>query len=193
MTERVLRKGKVLSAILAVGAYFLVGGVEIVLGNSTLEGIDPKGAFLLNPKTTFEHFCAACHGERGKGDGRYYPSDLDPRPRDFTDAEFMQSRTDEQLFTAINEGSAAVGRSNRCPPWGRTIGREKIKGIIAYLRSLKVPAVESSAEKRVVSLPGQKDSTDKSLISALIGLGLILGFSALSVVYNWKKVFPHRG
>ncbi len=193
MIKRVIMKRRALLMILAIGTFFFVGNGGIVLGNSTQEGIDPKGAFLLNPITTFGHFCAPCHGETGTGDGRYYPSNLSPSPRDFTDAEFMKSRTDKQLFKAISEGSAAVGRSNRCPPWGRIIDKEKINAIIAYQRTLVATTVESSSEKKTVSMPGQKDSADKSLVSALIGLGLIIAFSALSVIYNWKKIFPSRG
>lgn len=190
----IMKKRILIIIIWAIGAYFSFDYGGIVLGNSMpeAEGIDPKGAFLLNPMTTFGHFCAPCHGETGRGDGRYYPSDLSPSPRDFTDAEFMKSRMDKQLFKAISEGSAAVGRSNRCPPWGRIIDKEKINEIIVYLRSLAVTAVDSSAEKKTVSMPGQKDSDDKPLVSALIGLGLIIFFTVFSVLYHRKGILRNR-
>ncbi len=187
-----MKKRTLMIIILAIGAYFSLDNGGIVLGNSTQEGIDPKGAFLFNSITTFGHFCAPCHGETGTGDGRYYPSDLSPSPRDFTDAEFMKNRMDKQLFKAISEGSAAVGRSNRCPPWGRIIDKENINEIIVYLRSLAVTAVDSSAKKKTVSMPGQKDSDDKSLVSALICLGLIISFTVFSVLYHWKGILRNR-
>ncbi len=188
----IMKKRILIIIIWAIGAYFSFDNGGIVLGNSMQEGIDPKGAFLLNPMTTFGHFCAPCHGEKGTGDGRYYPSNLSPRPRAFIDAEFMKSRTDKQLFQAISEGSAAVGRSNRCPPWGRIIDKEKINEIIAYQRTLVATTVESSAEKSAVLLPEKRDNGKKSLVSALIGLGLILSFTAFSVVYHRKGILRNR-
>ncbi len=192
MIKRVIMKRRALLTTLAIGTFFFVGNGGIVLGDSTQEGIDPKGAFLLNPTTTFGHFCAPCHGETGTGDGRYYPSNLSPSPRDFTDAEFMKSRTDKQLFKGISEGSAAVGKSNRCPPWGSIIDKQIINEIIAYQRTLAATAVESSAEKSAVLLPEKRDNDKKSLVSALIGLGLILSFTAFSIVYHRKGILRNR-
>lgn len=100
-----------------------------------------KGDFLLRPETTFQHYCAPCHGETGRGDGRYFGYGLQPLPRDLTDAEYMGAKTDEELLVSISGGTASIGKSNLCPPWGKTLGRERSEGLVRYLRSLSSTAV----------------------------------------------------
>ena len=54
-------------------------------------------------KTADMHFktlCVTCHGESGKGDGPA-GKNLDPKPRDWTDASWQASVTDETLFKVI--------------------------------------------------------------------------------------------
>jgi len=66
-------------------------------------------------KKAFETVCAACHGTSGKGDGPA-AAQLNPKPRDYTDAEWQKSVTDEDLAKVIVEGGAAVGKSETMPP-----------------------------------------------------------------------------
>ena len=79
-------------------------------------------------------YCAPCHGVNGKGDGTYFATGLQPRPADFTDREFMEVRTDQDLFRVISGGSTSVGRSNLCPPWGYTFNETEIEYLIRYIR-----------------------------------------------------------
>ncbi|NMW22392.1 MAG: cytochrome c [Chlorobiaceae bacterium] len=85
-------------------------------------------------KRLFSHYCAVCHGETGDGSGQYYG--LTPTPANFTDKAFMKTLPDEKLFKAINEGSASVGKSNMCPPWGKSFHTEETEFIVAYIRTL---------------------------------------------------------
>ena len=90
-----------------------------------------------NGRIIYIEHCAPCHGETGKGNGNYYASGLEPRPRNFTDPEFMKQVRDDYLFDVITKGTAAFGMSPFCPPWGETLGEEeKIKNIISFLRTL---------------------------------------------------------
>ncbi|MGR3176255.1 MAG: c-type cytochrome [Candidatus Scalindua sp.] len=111
------------------------------------EYVKPEGhVFTLKPKESFEirngrivynEHCAPCHGDTGKGNGIYYASGLDPKPRDFTDLEFMNNVQDEYLIEVIKKGTAAFGKSPFCPPWGDTLKEdEKIRNIISFLRTL---------------------------------------------------------
>jgi len=58
----------------------------------------------------FDTRCTVCHGSDGRGDGPG-ASALDPKPRDYHDAEWQQTVTDEEIETAIVYGGAAVGQS----------------------------------------------------------------------------------
>lgn len=82
----------------------------------------------------FKVYCAACHGENGKGDGRYYASELGMRPADFTNVEAMKDKDETYLFDFITKGSGAMGKSVLCPPWGHTLVADEIKDVIIYIR-----------------------------------------------------------
>lgn len=88
-------------------------------------------------KQAFQHYCQSCHGETGAGDG-FNAFNLDPKPRDISDAAF-QKKTDAELSDAIQRGGAGVGLSALMPPWGRTLSRAEIEQVVLYLRSLRKP------------------------------------------------------
>lgn len=59
--------------------------------------------------------CFTCHGMTGKGDGPAGAA-LDPKPRDFSNADWQKSVTDAAIDKIIVEGGAAVGKSVLMPP-----------------------------------------------------------------------------
>lgn len=63
----------------------------------------------------FTKRCAACHGETGRGDGPA-AANLNPKPRDYTNAAWQASVTDDQLRSIIVSGGFAVGKSPLMPP-----------------------------------------------------------------------------
>ena len=81
----------------------------------------------------FVKYCAACHGEGGKGDGQN-ASNLEPAPPDLTTSKNVAD--DAYLRRVIAEGSAAVGRSSLSPPWGRTLSHQQIEYVALYCRAL---------------------------------------------------------
>jgi mono/diheme cytochrome c family protein len=62
----------------------------------------------------FQNRCTVCHGETGKGDGAGSAA-LDPKPRDFTSAEWQASVTDDHLKKIIAFGGSAVGKAATMP------------------------------------------------------------------------------
>ena len=65
-------------------------------------------------KKVFASTCSACHGLSGKGDGPGAAA-LEPKPRDFSDAEWQKNVTDEELKKVILGGGMAVGKSPIMP------------------------------------------------------------------------------
>jgi mono/diheme cytochrome c family protein len=61
-------------------------------------------------RNLFKTRCAICHGETGKGDGLGAAS-LNPKPRNYSDAAWQASVTDETLKKVIVEGGPAIGLS----------------------------------------------------------------------------------
>ncbi len=130
--------------VLIVTSVFLVSlplaysEVEYVKSEGHVMELRSKEPFeIRNGKIIYIEHCAPCHGVTGKGNGNYYASGLEPRPRNFTDPEFMKQIQDDYLFDVITKGTAAFGMSPFCPPWGETLGEEeKVKNIISFLRTL---------------------------------------------------------
>ena len=86
-------------------------------------------------RATYQHYCLTCHGETGAGDG-FNAFNLDPHPRDLSDAAFQKKKTDADLADAIQRGGAGMGLSSMMPPWGRTLSPEEVSQVVLYLRSL---------------------------------------------------------
>jgi cytochrome c553 len=62
----------------------------------------------------FATVCATCHGMDGTGKGPAAES-LNPKPRDYTDAKWQASITDDQLRETILKGGQAMGKSPMMP------------------------------------------------------------------------------
>jgi cytochrome c oxidase cbb3-type subunit 3 len=84
--------------------------------------------------TTYQVYCARCHGDSGQGDGADGAT-LSPKPRDFTDCAVMSKIPDATIVKAIKNGGAAVGLSRDMPAWGEALSDKKISALAAYVRS----------------------------------------------------------
>lgn len=92
-------------------------------------------------KRKYHEYCIPCHGREGKGDGtRAQIEQLDPRPRNHTDGNYMNSRADVQLFKTIKEGGKATTFSHIMPQWKHILSDDDIWDVLAHVRSLAVPA-----------------------------------------------------
>lgn len=60
--------------------------------------------------SVFSTRCATCHGATGRGDGPG-AANLNPKPRDYSDAAWQKTVTDEDIEKTIVYGGAAVGKS----------------------------------------------------------------------------------
>jgi mono/diheme cytochrome c family protein len=65
-------------------------------------------------QATFKTVCTVCHGESGTGNG-IGAANLDPKPRNYTDAAWQKTVTDGQIKQIIVYGGAAVGKSAAMP------------------------------------------------------------------------------
>jgi mono/diheme cytochrome c family protein len=82
----------------------------------------------------YVQYCAICHGESGAGDGPAAADD--PRPADHTDAAYMGSLSDADLYTVISKGGGSIGKSPLMAPWGSILTDEQIRDVIAHVRNL---------------------------------------------------------
>jgi len=112
--------------------------VWLVVAVVLLPGIAWSAGDAAKGKEKYQEFCAACHGASGKGDGPAAPA-LPTKPRDHTDAAYMDKLTDEQVFNIIKSGGAAAGKSPLMPAWGGPppkLSDQQIQDLVAYIRTL---------------------------------------------------------
>jgi cbb3-type cytochrome c oxidase subunit III len=69
----------------------------------------------------FKKKCMNCHGENAQGG-------ICPN---LVDDEWKYGGTDDDIYKSISEG-----RPGGMPNWNETLGEEKIKSVIAYIRNL---------------------------------------------------------
>lgn len=81
-----------------------------------------------NPQEIYQNLCLRCHGDKGDGHGTI-ATYLDPYPRDFTNAGFMNSKPEERLANSIKNGVEGTSM----PAWGKVLTDEQVKGVLAYI------------------------------------------------------------
>ncbi|MFQ5703638.1 MAG: c-type cytochrome [Gemmatimonadales bacterium] len=88
-----------------------------------------------DPVSTYQQYCAPCHGVTGEGDGpnaQYLPV----RPVVHADSAYMSTRSDDVLYDAVFAGGRIMNRSNRMPGFGHTLAPQTIWGLVRYMREL---------------------------------------------------------
>ncbi len=101
-----------------------------------VEEAAPHEADAANGAVKFKEVCVSCHGESGAGDG-IAGAALDPKPANFNDAVFWETRDDEHLRKVITEGGPAVGKSPLMAPWGGVLSANEISDVIAHVKTFK--------------------------------------------------------
>lgn len=122
-----MRSTQVMSLLL-----FALVGAGLAAYAAAQQGDITKG------KALYLEHCAACHGKEGKGDGPD-AKDLNPKPRNHTDGNYMNRLRDNYLFTVIKNGGQAVGKSDQMSGWGNILADQEITDLIAYIRTLAKP------------------------------------------------------
>lgn len=118
-----------------------VGGTDKAKSESVKARSSLEQAKAVHPEVTdktrqtYQWYCSQCHGNEGKGDG-VNAKLLTVPPRDHTKADYLEGRTDQQLFDAIKLGGLVVGRAPCMPAWGHTLDEEMIRSLVGYIREL---------------------------------------------------------
>jgi len=96
-----------------------------------------SGTALAGGDAAYATYCATCHGAAGAGDGPV-AAGLNPKPADFTTAEFWESTDDATVKKAIMDGGTAIGKSPLMPPQKGVIASEaELDALLVYLKSLR--------------------------------------------------------
>ncbi|HEY7369149.1 MAG TPA: c-type cytochrome [Thermoanaerobaculia bacterium] len=74
-----------------------------------------------HPSALFKEYCAVCHGEDGKGKT---PKGKQLNARDFTDAEFQEDETDDEMIEVVTEGEMDM------PSFKKKLTKEQIEALV---------------------------------------------------------------
>jgi len=118
----------------------------------------------------FLHYCAACHGVSGDGDG-YNAEQLDKEPAELSDLKFISKKKDSQIYRVIKFGGQGVKKSQLMPEFGRTLSEKEIWSLVAYVRHL------AGDMEHAVVLPGE--------ISNIRPTHDLTGSDSLTVFRDW--------
>jgi len=106
----------------------------------TIESIDSRSVETVisvaeETRQLYQRYCAQCHGVKGHGDGINALYLVVP-PRNHTKSDYLETRSDQQLFNAIKLGGLAVGRAPCMPAWEHTFEDKIIHSLVNYIREL---------------------------------------------------------
>lgn len=111
-----------------------------IIGCDTNSGGLPQGPIndgnAATGKTLYAAHCSGCHGNEGKGDGPG-SQNINPKPANHTDPQFMGSIPDSTLFLVVRKGGSVAGKPTM-PPFPNLTDNE-IKDLIAFMRSISKP------------------------------------------------------
>ena len=93
-------------------------------------------AHAADARQVFDFYCAQCHGTAGDGKGVNVTKDFATDPRNFTNKEDREKRSDEEIRTVIKDGGPAISKSPLMPPWGSTLSAAQVDDLVLYVRKL---------------------------------------------------------
>jgi high-affinity iron transporter len=97
-------------------------------------------------RALFTENCTRCHGEHANGEGPD-AAKLDPRPANFTDAEFMRRETPFSFFNIITAGKG----TSAMPAWADVFSLQERWDLVSYLYTVQ-PGHDGLAEGQQVYL-----------------------------------------
>lgn len=134
--------------ILLIYIVFLFSPI-VVYADPESETLSP---LLSQGRGLFQHYCAACHGVSGDGDG-YNAEQLDKEPAELSSKKFIVKKKDSQIYRVIKFGGQGVKKSHLMPAFGHTLSEKEIWSLVAYVRHL------AEDKEHAISLPGNTSNT----------------------------------
>jgi mono/diheme cytochrome c family protein len=130
--------------------------VSVVVCSCTTRGTTPDNLGPDRHRTRFafregqriyQHYCSPCHGDDGKGFGRYYVSAAGRRLPDFTAWPAEDGSGEALSVEALKED-----RTN-CLPWGQSFNDTEFEYVVGYIRSFPEDATREGAAGAAGAVP----------------------------------------
>ena len=95
-------------------------------------------------KRVFYQYCVWCHADASPA-GPSNRSNVTPVPPLMNDGEKLNRESDEYMQNIITLGGSALGKSAMMPPYGKSLDRDQIRALIAYMRAVAQPPYQKPA------------------------------------------------
>ena len=160
----------VLAVLMIIAAVRLVAGDN---GAPVSPPVTPES--IKAGEGVFFEYCAGCHGRRADGRGPE-SLNLDPKPQNLRNAQFVKHLTDERLYTSLSGGV----RGTAMPAWELQLPVERRWNVIHYIRSLTADdtiTIPNAIAYQPVG-PGAKNPLEVTEQAASAGRTIFLSYCA---------------
>jgi len=86
-----------------------------------------------------QQYCERCHNPESTPERVSNYDNLDVKPHAFSDGDFLNRMSDDDLTAVITHGGAALNKSPQMPPYGFTLSKSDIQALLAYVRAVSDP------------------------------------------------------
>jgi len=84
-------------------------------------------------------YCARCHNPESTAERVSNYDNLEVKPHPFAEGDTLNKMSDADLTAIISHGGPALSKSALMPPYGYTLSKTEIEGLIAYIRLVSDP------------------------------------------------------
>ena len=90
-------------------------------------------------RTLNQRYCERCHNQESTPERVSNYDNLDVKPHAFTDGDYLNKMSDDDLTAMILHGGPALNKSPQMPPYGYTLSKSDIQALLAYIRAVADP------------------------------------------------------
>ncbi len=87
-----------------------------------------------------QHYCERCHNSESTPERVSNYDNLDVKPHAFTDGDYLNKMSDDDLTAIITHGGPALNKSPQMPPYGYTLSKPEIQALLAFIRAVADPS-----------------------------------------------------
>ncbi len=84
-------------------------------------------------------YCERCHNPESTPERVSNYDNLEVKPHSFTEGDFLNKMSDEDLTAIISHGGPALNKSALMPSYGYTLSKSDVQALIAYIRAISDP------------------------------------------------------
>jgi len=86
-----------------------------------------------------QHYCERCHNQESTPERVSNYDNLAVKPHAFTDGDFYNKLSDDDVIALIAHGGPALNKSAQMPPYGYTLSNAEMQALLAFIRAVADP------------------------------------------------------